>query len=65
MLALTREMRSGFIRTPFARIEMAVDANFAQGRRWAELLGFNCETPQPMRHYLPNGHDAYLYARIA
>jgi hypothetical protein len=44
---------------------MAVDANFAQGRRWAELLGFNCETPQPMRHYLPNGHDAYLYARIA
>ena len=63
MLALTREIRSLLSRTPFARIEMAVAADFDAGRRWAELLGFVCETPAPMHRYLPDGRDAYLYAR--
>jgi hypothetical protein len=42
---------------------MAVDAGFGAGCRWAELLGFSLETPEPMKKYLPNGRDAYLYAR--
>lgn len=64
LLALTRGIRSRLDETPFARIEMAVDADFEAGRRWAVLLGFTLETPQPMRHFLPSGRAAYQYARI-
>jgi len=63
MLALTRGIRSRLAAAPFRRIEMAVDAGFAAGARWAQLLGFRCETPEPMTAYLPNGRAAYLYAR--
>lgn len=63
MRSLTREIRSRIAASGFRRVEMAVDAEFDAGRRWAELLGFRCETPEPMRSYLPNGRAAYLYAR--
>lgn len=64
MLGLTRGIRSLLDEAPFARIEMAVEANFTAGRRWAELLGFVCETQAPMQKFLPSGRSAYLYARI-
>lgn len=64
MLPLTREIRSKLDAAPFRRIEMAVDADFDAGARWAEMLGFRCETPAPMAAYLPNGRAAYLYARV-
>ncbi len=60
---LTREIRSRLAVAPFRRIEMAVDAHFAAGAKWARMLGFKCETPEPMQAYLPNGRPAYLYAR--
>lgn len=63
LLVLTREIRSRFDETPFARIEMAVDADFIAGCRWAVLLGFELETPKPMAKFLPSGRAAYLYAR--
>jgi hypothetical protein len=63
LLPVTREIRSRLDASGFARVEMAVDAGFIAGCRWAELLGFKLETPEPMRKYLPNGRDAYLYAR--
>ena len=47
------------------RIEAVVIADFAEGRRWVEMLGFKLETPAAMRGYCPNGADAYLYARVA
>lgn len=64
MLPITRAIRSVLDGAPFRRVEMAVDADFAAGRRWAELLGFDCETPRPMPAYLPNGRPAFLYARV-
>lgn len=64
LLAITREIRSRLAAAGFRRVELAVDAGFAAGRRWAPLLGFHLETPEPMRAYLPNGRDAYLYARV-
>lgn len=64
MLAVTREIRSRIALAPFRRIEMAVAAGFTAGCRWAGMLGFICETPQPMRAYLPDGRDAWLYARV-
>ena len=42
---------------------MAVDAAFPQAIRWACMLGFTCETPEPMRRYTPDGRDAYLFSR--
>lgn len=65
LLSITREIRSRLAATPCRRIEMAVDASFEPGRRWAVRLGFRLENPEgePMRAYLPNGRDAYLYAR--
>jgi hypothetical protein len=59
---LTREIRFRLARAPFQRVEMAVDASFANGCRWAEMLGFSMEGLG--RKYLPNGHDAFIYARV-
>lgn len=63
MVPLTRAIRSRLSVAGFRRVEMAVDSTFGAGCRWAGLLGFRLETPFPMRAYLPNGRDAYLYAR--
>jgi hypothetical protein len=64
MLALTRAIRSRLDGLGFTRLEMAVDADFPAGIRWARMLGFECETPEPMRAYSPSGRAAYLFARI-
>ncbi len=64
MLHITRATRSFLDRLPCRRVEMAVDAEFPQAIRWACMLGFTCETPEPMRRYTPDGRDAYLFARI-
>lgn len=64
MLSLTRAIRFLLADLPFARIEMVVEADFTAGRRWAELLGFELETPVALRRFLPSGRDAWIYARI-
>lgn len=64
LLPLTRAIRSELDRVPCRRVEMAVDAEFPQAIRWAQLLGFECETPEPMRRYTPDGRSAYLFARV-
>lgn len=46
----------------YTRIEMTVDHDFAQGHRWAKLLGFEWEGL--MRKYNPTGKDCDLYARV-
>lgn len=63
LFTLTRVIRSRLASLRYRRVEMAVDAGFAAGCRWAQMLGFRRETPEPMRGYLPNGHAAWLYAR--
>lgn len=62
MLALTRAIRSLIAAAGLRRIEMAVDASFEAGRRWAGLLGFEPECLA--RGYFPDGRDAWLYARV-
>lgn len=49
---------------PFRRLEMAVDVGFENGHRWAKAMGFDLETPEPMRAFHADGRDAFLYARI-
>jgi hypothetical protein len=46
------------------RLEIAVRRDFAAGRRWALLLGFERETPAGMRGYGADGATYDLYARI-
>ena len=64
MVALTRAIRAELDAAEFGRVEMAVDAGFPEAVRFARVLGFRCETPEPMQRYFPNGHAAYLYARV-
>jgi hypothetical protein len=63
-VAVHRAVLRGISLCGLRRIEMAVAADFPEGRRWAEMLGFQLETPQPMRAYLQDGRDAYLYSRV-
>jgi hypothetical protein len=46
--------------TRLARIEAVTEIDFPEGRRWLELLGFECECP--MSEDGPNGEDHYRYA---
>lgn len=63
MLALTRAAVRYFDGLDYGRIEMYVDAEFAEGCRWARLLGFTNETPGGMAKFLPNGNRAFMYGR--
>ncbi len=60
---LTYAARQYFMIAPFHRIEATVDAGFGSAVRWIELLGFRKEGL--MQRYSPEGHDHYLYARVA
>jgi hypothetical protein len=64
MVALTRAARRYFDGLDYARVEMYVDAGFAEGCRWARLLGFRNETPDGMVGFLPNGNRAFMYGRV-
>ena len=45
------------------RIEAYVDTDFPAAYRWMKLLGFERETPAPMRAFA-GSRDMYLYARV-
>lgn len=62
-LPIFRGMQKFLDSAPFARIEMAVPCEFELGHRRAKMLGFELECPRA-RHYLANGEDCSLYARI-
>lgn len=64
-VSIHRAVLDALRRSNCKRIEMAVDADFEEGKRWARLLGFRCETPEPMPAFLPTGRPAYLYARVS
>lgn len=61
---LHREVLRRLNASPIARIEATVDDRFEAGHRWMRLLGFQLETPDGMRGYMPDGRTSYLYARI-
>lgn len=65
MLPLTRAVAAWLrYKCTYRRVEAFIDPTFPQGIRWADILGFNRETPQPMPKFYPNGNSAYMYARI-
>jgi len=46
------------------RIEAYADEGFVAGARWLTMLGFQRETPEPMRAYRPDGGNCFLYSRV-
>lgn len=64
LLAVTRELRRVMDAQPYQRLETFADAGSEVAQRWARLLGFELETPTPMRRFLPDGRAAYLYGRV-
>lgn len=64
LVGITRAVRKFLDLKAPARTELYVDADFEPGRRWAEMLGFSCETPQPMRNFEPDGRAQYMYSRV-
>lgn len=48
---------------PVRRVEAVVDCDFLAAHRWVKSLGFTLEAPC-MKHYIIDGRDASLYARI-
>lgn len=62
MLSITHAVREQLQRSPFRRIELAVDATFGNGCRWARALGFDLEARA--RAFMPDGRDAFLYSRV-
>lgn len=63
-VSIDRAVRRFLAASTYRRIEAHVDANFAAGLRWIEMLGFERETARPMRSFTPDGRDCHLYARI-
>lgn len=64
MVGLTRAVRRVLEAPAYRRLEMCVDAEHEAAARWARLLGFDLETPKPMRAFTPAGRAAYLYGRV-
>jgi len=64
MTALTRFVRRLVDGLPHRRVEAEVDAEFAPGHRWLEMLGFQCETPISLRSYNAHGGDSCLYSKV-
>ena len=64
MLGVHKAVAGFLAGAKWRRIEATVDVGFEAGMRWMAMLGFELETPAPMRAYHPNGGDCYLFARV-
>lgn len=64
MLGITRQVRRMLDWEAAERIEMTVRADFPQAVRWAEQLGFVCETPTALKKRSADGGDEYIFARV-
>jgi hypothetical protein len=62
MRFITHAVQSGLEKIK-GRIEFTVRADFAQGHRWAKMLGFSVETPC-LKDYGPEGEDHVGYVRF-
>lgn len=62
LLAVHRAVDRFLVMSEYRRIETSVATNFAEGHRWARMLGF--EREGTMRAYTPDGFDCDLYARV-
>lgn len=64
LFPIARKIQRVAAASPYKRIEITVEEGFAQGERFAKLLGAVCETPQPMRYYGSTGNHERMFALI-
>lgn len=62
MLPVAKKIRRVLAQVPYQRIELTVADGFEEGKRFAELVGAVCETPEPMKFFGAEGRDEYMYA---
>lgn len=62
MIRLTSIARR-LLNTVSGRLEAYVVPEFELGHKWAQLLGFTCETPRA-KSFMPGGGDAAIYVRV-
>jgi hypothetical protein len=60
--AARRFLHSADCASQFSRVEAYVDPAFVAAVRWVTALGFQCETPEPMQKFFPNGGPALMFA---
>lgn len=63
MTSITRGVRR-FLSTLSGRCETQVSEGFDAGKRWVEMLGFKCETPNGMDAFFPGNRRGYMYSRV-
>lgn len=64
MRFITRAVQSRLAKVQ-GRVEMTVRADFAQGHRWARILGFRIENePGILRAFGPKGEDHVSYVKF-
>lgn len=63
MTPIHRAVRRALTLAPQERIEAHILADHAEGCRWIEMLGFERETPAPMKKFW-QGRDCWLYAKV-
>lgn len=64
MKGFTRETKKFLDMFKADRVQTNVRADFEAGLKWMRLLGFKCETPEPMKKFGDDGMDYYLFARV-
>lgn len=64
MTFLAKNIKNGLNQSTYSRIEAIIRKGFPQAYRFAELLGFKCETPNGMSNWFSSGETAYLFSRI-
>lgn len=63
LVPITKACKAYFKIMPYKRLEIHVDCDFANGHRWARMLGFELECER-MRCFTPDGRDCALYAMV-
>lgn len=63
-LAIHRAVKRFMKLIGYRRIDATVVWHFENAIRWAEMLGFKRETPEPMQNYGPDGQAHYLYSWV-
>ncbi len=61
-MEIHRNVAAAIRMCPDRRVEIAVDSEFPEGKRWAKMLGLTYEGT--MRGYGVDGRDHDLYARV-
>lgn len=64
MLAILRVVKTVLSAYPVPRLEVQVVVGFNPGIRFAQLIGFQLETPEPSRRWTPDDQDVFQFSIV-